>query len=160
MGEPKHSGGIQTYRGESKQSQQAEKCCQQCYTYGGIQTYRGHTNNREQPNIKAAIQTYGWCPNIWGPVLHIWGHPNIQEVSIHMGASKQTGGIQTIAAGWKVLPAVLHIWGHPNIQGAPKHTGHSISLTNHAFFVLCMYRGIQTYSGHPNIGGPKHTGDI
>ena len=31
--------------------------------------------------------------------------------------------------------------------------GHFLSLTKNAFFVLCMYRGIQTYGGCPNIWG-------
>ena len=68
-------------------------------------------------------------------------------------------------------------------MGAAKYMGtygHSLSVTKHAFFVLCMYRGhpniihtyrgcpniwgVQTYRGHPNTGHPniqgvfKHTG--
>ena len=68
----------------------------------------------------------------------------------HMGASKHTGGHS-------------NIWGHPNIQGTIQTYGvsklmgaskcigaygHPLSLTKHAFFVLCMYRG------HQNRGAP------
>ena len=72
---------------------------------------------------------------MWG-CPNIWGHLNIQK------------GIQTYR-------------GHPNIWG---HMD-PLSLIKHAFFVLCMYRGIQTTSklteGHPNIWGmSKHTGGI
>ena len=93
-------------------------------------------------------------PNIWGHP-NIWRCPSIQGASKHrgepkhmvpkhtgkhMGASKDTGshpntrGIQT--------------HGVSNIQGAFKCMeayGHPLSLTKHAFFVLCMHRG------HPNI---------
>ena len=103
----------------------------------------------------------GEHPKIWG-CPNIWGHPNI------------CGGVQTYG-------------GYLNIQGASKHIGaskcigaygHPLSLTKHAFFVLCMYRGhpniiktcrkiskhmgdVQTYRGHPNIWGcPNIQGGI
>ena len=106
--------------------------------------YGGH------PHI---IQTYRWCPNIWG-------HPDIQGVAKHIGS------IQT--------------WGHSNIQGVSthggiqtymrpsKHMGHPnvwsiwtpLSVTKHAFFVLCMYRGhpntFQTYGASKHMGVSTH----
>ena len=153
---------IQTYRGCIK-------------TYGGIQTYRGC------PNIKGGIQTYGCCPNMEGIQTyrvhpHIWGHPNVfghmdNPLVWHSMFSMCcvcTGGIQTSP---KHTTGYSNIWGmskhegHPNIQGESKCMGaygHSLSATKHAFFVLCMYGGIQTLSkhtwgvqtcGHPNIQG-------
>ena len=54
--------------------------------------------------------------------------------------------------------SVLHM-GASKCMGA---YGNSISLTNHAFFVLCMYRGhpniIIPYRGHPNMGVPNIQG--
>ena len=80
------------------------------------------------------IQTYRGHPNIQRVHPNIWGHPIIQGVSTH-------GGIQTYR-------------GHPNVWGIWT----PLSVTKHAFFVLCMYRGhpnilqtygnIQTYGGH------------
>ena len=64
------------------------------------------------------------CPNIQGG---IWGHPNVQ------------GAMQTYG-------------GHPSTHGASQMYGaygHPLSLTKHAFFVLCRYRR------HPNIWGAK-----
>ena len=85
-------------------------------------------------------------PNTWGH-LNIWGCPSIQRAPKHRGHPNIQGH--------------PNIWGHPNIQGAFKYMrypnlwGHPnvwgiwtpLSLTKHAFFVLCMYRG------HPNIWG-------
>ena len=208
-------GGIKTYRGIHT-LQQAEKCCQQCYTYQGNQTYRGHPNIQQGIQIYGGIQTYGWCPNMGG-IQTYRGCPN-------MGASKHTGCIHTLGhsnvCGHIDSPLVWHsmlsmccvctgdiqttpkhtvgcsnIWWHPNIWVMSKHMGvsthiggiqtygriqtyrvaskcmgtygHSLSVTKHAFFVLCMYGGIQTYRGcpniwgHPNIQGvSKHTGNI
>ena len=87
-----------------------------------------------------------------------------------MGISKHTGGHPNM---W----GCPNIWGHLNIQGAFKHMGSSkcigaygqpLSLTTHAFFVLCIFNGvskdhqniqggIQTYGECPNIqGASKH----
>ena len=73
-------------------------------------------------------------------------------VSTHIGASTHTGGI--------------HKYGSIQMYGA---YGHSLSVTMHAFFMLCMFMGhpniIQTYRGCPNIwrcpniqGVSKHKG--
>ena len=51
--------------------------------------------------------------------------------------------------------------GHPNIQGASRYMGaygHSLSVTKYAFFVLCMYGGIQTLSKH--TGGVQTSKDV
>ena len=81
-----------------------------------------------------------------GP-LYVWMSLIPLDATIHLAASKHTVGEP-------------NIWRHLNIQGASKHAGgiqtyggiqmygeygHPLSLTKHAFFVLCMYRG------HPNI---------
>ena len=131
MGASKHTEGIQTL-------QQAERCCQQCYTYGatkhteGIQTYSRASKHMGAfkyiggVQTYGGIQTYGWCPNIWG-------HSNIKGTSKHMGASKHTGCIHTYGC----IQIYGSIWTPP-------------SVTQHAFYVLCMYRGhpkiTQTYS--------------
>ena len=66
------------------------------------------------------------------------GHPNITQtysrVFKHMEVSKHKG--------------------HPNMQRHPNvwGHGHSLGVTKHVFFVLCMYGGIQTLS--------KHTGGV
>ena len=90
------------------------------------------------------------------------------------------GGIQTSpkhTAGcsnmWSIQTyGVSKHEGHPNMQGACKCMrayGHYLSVTKHAFFVLCMYGGIQTLSkhtgvskhmGHPNIQGVSTHGGI
>ena len=138
MGASKHTGGIQTL-------QQAEKCCQQCYTYGVNQTYR-----EASKHTAGASKYNGWCPNIGG--IQTWvvskhgGHANIQGVSKHMGASE-----------------CRVAYGHP------------ISVTKHAFFVLLMYRGHPDVWGHMDtpfiwqsmlslccvcMGASKHTGGV
>ena len=107
--------------------------------------YRGH------PNI---ITTYR-------------GHPNICGIKC-MGVSKHTGGIQTQEVhnkqGHPKHMGCSNIWGLANIQGTSKLMQASkcmgayvnpLSLTKHAFFMLCMCRGypsiIKTYRGYPNI---------
>ena len=60
--------------------------------------------------------------------------------SKHMVASKHTGGIQTYRG--------IKTYGGIEMYGA---YGHPLSLTKHAFFALCMYRG------HPNIWGHMDT---
>ena len=64
------------------------------------------------------------------------GHPNIQTIQIYRGPSQHIGGIQIYEG--------IQTYGGTQMYGA---YGHSLSLTKHAFFVLCMYRG------HPNIWG-------
>ena len=138
----------------------------------GIQRYEGHPNiwvvskYMGVPKHTGGIQTYGaskWMPlkmygaskgmrdiQIYRYCQNIWGCPNIQETSKNMG--------------------------HQNIWGASNHMGASkcmeslwtpLSLTKHAFFVLCVYsrhpnifqtymeaskhRGAQTYREYPNI---------
>ena len=110
---------------------------------------------------------------------NIWGHPNIWEVSKHMGVSMHIQG------------ASKHT-GCPNIQGSiqtytrvPKHGGNpSIQGVIQTYWVIQTYRGgskyiggvqtwghpniqegVQIYEGHPNIQGvskhmvaSKHTG--
>ena len=129
--------GIQTYRGHPNiwgiwTLPKCDKACFLCvvYVWGaskhylniqgcpniegvhqniwGMQTYMGCPNKRD-------IQTYGWCPNIWG-------HPNIQGVSKHIGS------IQT----YRGCP---HIWGHSNIQGT-----------------IQTFGGIQTYEASKCMG--------
>ena len=73
-----------------------------------------------------------------------------------MGVSKHTGGMQS--------------YGGIQTYGVPKHMGayrHPFSLTKHAVFVLCMYRGHPNIWGHTNIwvvskpmGACKHTGGV
>ena len=146
------------------------------------------------PNMKGASKHTGRCPNIWGTFKHtgvhpnIWGHSNLQGVSKHCSRLKSvaTSASHMDNQTYKVYP---NIWGHSNIQEASKNMGaskcmgaygDSLSVTKHAFFVLCIYGGhpninqiyrgcpniwgcqtkgtIQTY-GHPNIQGvSKHTG--
>ena len=82
------------------------------------------------------IQTYRRHPNICGGVQTYGPIQAHREASKHMGASKCIGA-----------------YGHP------------FSLTKHAFFVLCMYRGhpniIKTYREHPNMcGGVQTCGGI
>ena len=162
----------------------------------GVQTYRGHPNILGASNIQGGIQMYGAqgqalvCPNIQGGSQTYGVHPNIQVVSKHVGHPTIQRGVQTCGHS--------KIQGHPNIQGAIQTYGgiqtyrgyilgygviqmygaygHPLSLTKHAFYVLCMYRGaskhhpniwraskpmegvqtcrgIQAYRGHPNIQG-------
>ena len=151
-----------------------------------VSKYMGHQN------IQGASKHTGSHPNIWRHPNIPWVHPNIQGASKHMGAYKCIGSIWTppwcdkacflcvvyVQQASKHHPniqgAIQTYGGYPNIQGASKCIGaygHTLSLTNHAFFVLCMYRGhpniIKTYRGHPNIyraskhmGVSKHTGGI
>ena len=101
---------------------------------GVVQTYR-----RVSKHMRG-IQTYGGVHTYWD-IKTYRGHPNIQ------------GYVQTYGMC-------------PNIQGVSKHMGaskcmgtygHSLSVTKHAFFVLCMYSGhpniIDTYRGYPHIWG-------
>ena len=165
MGAPKHTGGIQTLP-------QAEKCCQQCYTYGGNQIYSraskhmGASKYMGGVQTYGVIQTYGWCPNMEGMQTYR-GCPNI-------GAFKHTGAIQT----YRVHP---HIWGHPNVWGhmdtsvvwhsmlstccvctgciqtSPKHTAGYSNIGGIQLYGGPNMRGIQTYMGHPNVWGHMHT---
>ena len=138
-------------------------------------------------------------------MIHIGGIQTYSGASKHMGSSTAMGGVQTYRGHANIRVVSKHgvhpnIWGHPNIQGVSKHIGHSnihgaskcmgayghsLSMTKHDFFVLCMYRqhaniiqtyrgmskhtgGIQTYGWCPNIQGiskhvqgvSKHTGSI
>ena len=92
-----------------------------------------------------------------GASNHTEGCPNIQ------GACRHTGGVQIYEG--------IQTWGHLNIldgiqtYGASKCMGaygHPHSLTKHAFFVLCMYRGhpniIQADGGIQTYGMSKHMG--
>ena len=125
------------------------KCLDSCCTY---MTHRKHALSDwggdhvppyiwmpsyvwQYPNIQWGSQTYGGHPNIW------W-HPNIQ------GASKCMGHIHTPLVWQSKLSLCYWYTGGIHMYGA---YGHPPSLTKHAFFVLCMYRGhpnvIQTYGG-------------
>ena len=107
-----------------------------CVCTGGMQTSSKHVGGSKHMGVSkhtGGIQTYGVS----------------KHIGRHMGASKHTGPIQTYGG-------IQTYKGHPNIQGALKHMGaskcmgaygHPLSVTKHAFFVLCMYRG------HPNIWG-------
>ena len=111
--------------------------------------------------------------------LHIWGHPtqrNILKKWIKYLKLKKMAEIQD---GSYTYGGIQHMGvskheGHPNVWGA---YGHSLSVTKHAFFALCMYGaskhtggvqtskhvGIQTYRGCPNIqtcGHPNIQGCI
>ena len=105
---------------------------------------------------------------VWRASKHTGGHPNTLGASKHTrgiqtyGVSKHMGDIQTYRGiqtygGVQTYGGYPNIQGHPNICGMSKHMGaskcigaygHPLSLTKHAFFVLCMYRGIQTSSTH------------
>ena len=101
---------------------------------------------------------------------HVWGHIDIPLVltkhasfvlcictggihtsSKHMEASKHMGGVQAYREAYGAIQTygdIPTLRGHSKIQGASKCMGaygHPLSLTKHAFFVLCMYKG------HPNI---------
>ena len=150
MGATKHMG-VYKHMGASKHT-------------GGHPSIWGHTNvwgayGHPLSLTKYAffmLYMYGRHPNIiqtYGGVQTYGGYPIIQEASKHrwgvqhMGPSKHTGE-------------------HPNIQGASKCIwayGHPLSLTKHAFFVVCMYRGHQTSSKHTGsiqtyVGVSKHMG--
>ena len=109
--------------------QQAERCCQQCYTYGGNQTYRG-----------ASKHTAGH-PNIW-VVSNIWGHPNIWVVSKDGGNANIQGATQTYE-GIQTYRVHPHIWGQPNIQGGIQTYSRASKYMG----------GVQTYGWSPNMGG-------
>ena len=88
-------------------------------------TYRGYPN-------KGGNQTYRECVQTYRRTSKHGGCPNIQGASKHRGT--------------QTYPK--------NTGGASKHMGvyrHPLSLTKHAFFVLCVY------SGHPNIQGGIQT---
>ena len=126
-----------------------------CIYIWGIQIYSGCIQTYGVSKHTRGIQTYGSskhtgeCPNIWDVQPYrghpnIWGCPNIQGGI--WGESNDTGSHPNMRC--------IQTYGASNIQGASKHMeaskcmgayGHPLSLTNHAFFVLCMYRG------HPNI---------
>ena len=121
--------------------------------------YRGH------PNAWVHMDTLVWqsmlslCCVCMGESKHhtnIWGCPSIQEASKHRGAPKYMGVCKHKG---RHMGASKDTGSHPNIWGI-KHTGGiqtygsiqmyggiwtPLSLTKHAFFVLCIYRG------HPNI---------
>ena len=181
-------GGIQTYRG-CPNIKGASKHTGGVQTYGGIQTCRGHPNIAagwkvllavlhiwRQPNIQGGIQTYSRASKYMG------GVQTYSRASKHMGGVPNMGGIQTYR-GIQIYGWCPNIWGHPNIQVVHpniwwifKHTGcihtyggiqmygaygHPLSVTKHAFYVLCMYRGhpniTQTYSRvFKHVGASKH----
>ena len=77
-----------------------------------------------------------------------------------MGASKHTGGVQTYGGIQRYRGPPKHM-RHPNVWGIWT----PLSVTKHAFFVACMYRGnpniIQTCRGCPNIlWASKHMGGV
>ena len=139
---------------------------QGCPNIGGTQTYRASKHGR-CPNIQVDIQTYVG--------VQTWGHPNIQGVSKHMGASKHTGGHP-------------NIWWYLNIQEASKHGGIQTYggsqmyggiwtplMSDKACFLCVVYVqgaskhhsniwGASKHMGCPNLGHPniqrvcKHTG--
>ena len=105
--------------------------------------------------------------------------------SKQMGVSKHVGGFQTyrghpnIKGASKMWVVSKHMGASKHTVGASKHMGIQmygdiwtpLSLTKHAFFVLCMYgtskhhqniqRVIQTYvRGVQTDGVSKHTGGI
>ena len=111
-----------------------------------LSMYRGHPKHpNSQTSAKLqGVSKHGWCPSIQraskqGPPKHK-GHPNIQG-SI-WGASKHTETIQTYG-GIQKYGASQHTGGMQMCEAY----GHPVSLTKHAFFVLCMYMG------HLNIWG-------
>ena len=91
----------------------------------GVSKHTGGIQHRGHPNIQG-IQTYEGVQTYreaYG------GHPNIQ------GPSKHMEDIQTYRGAFKHMGASKCMGTH----------GHPLSLRKHAFFVLCMYRDIQTY---------------
>ena len=91
-----------------------------CVCTGGIQTY---VASQPMGTVQAYREVYRGIQTCRGHP-NIWGCPNIQG---------GIWGIQTYR-------------GHPNIWVIQMYGayGHPLSLTKHAFFVLCMYRE------HPN----------
>ena len=90
------------------------------------------------------------CSNIWGASKHMRvskheGYPNILGCP-HILGIQTYGDIQTYRGPSKHM-------GHPSVWGIWT----PLSVTKHAFFVLCMYREhpniIQTYRGFPHIWG-------
>ena len=114
-------------------------------------------------------------PLIWKSMLSLCCicTAGIQTSSQHMGDIQTYGGYPNIHEASKHMWGVFKIMGHSNIQGSSKHMGaskcigaygHPLSLTKHALFVLCMYRGhpniIKTYREHPNMWGVQTYGGI
>ena len=71
-----------------------------------------------------------------------------QAASKHTGAVHTYEGIQTYRGTSKTYSGCPHIWG----------IWTPLSVTKHAFFVLCIYRGIQTYGVIQMWGASKHMG--
>ena len=95
----------------------------------GVSKHTEASKHKGHPKFRG-IQTYGGVQTYretYG------GHPNIKGVIQTYGASKHTGGIQTYRGASKCMET----YGYP------------LSLTKHAFFLLCMYRGIQTWGAQP-----------
>ena len=131
-------GGIQTYRGCTNVWADRHPLSLTKHAFFVLCMYREHSDMWGNPNIQGAskhmrgIQMYGVLGEYRQPLIltkhafFVWcmyrGYPNI------MGPSKYTGGYP-------------NIWGHPNIEGMYKCMGayrHPLSLTKHAFFVLCV----------------------
>ena len=116
------------------------------YTYGASKHTGEHPNIWEYQNIQGMHQNIWGSPNIQGAPKHTGGHPNIWGHS-------NMGGIQTYRECIQTYEGIQMyrvIWT-------------PLTLTKHAFFVLCLYRGhptiIQTYRGaSKHMGVSKNTG--
>ena len=127
------TGDIQMYGGIWTPPLSDNSCFFMLCMYRGIQTSSKHMGG---------IQTYWGCPSIQGPSKHGCVQ-TYRETSKHMRVSKHTGGHPN-------MRGIQSYGGIPTYKGASKCMGaygNPLSLTNHAFFVLCMYRG------HPNMWG-------
>ena len=85
---------------------------------GGVLTYGGPVLHIwGHPNINGGIKTYGWYPNTWWPsATHMGESKHTGGCSKHMGTSKHTGAS-------KHKGASKPTGGCPNIWGASKHWG-------------------------------------
>ena len=94
-------------------------------TYGGIETYRKVSKHRRHLNIQGVIQTYE-DTQTYREYIQINGrHPNILEVSKHMGTFKHTGGVQTYG-GHSNIQGHSNIWGIQTCRAHPHIWGHQM----------------------------------
>ena len=150
----------------------------------GVSAHTEGCPNGKHPNIQGTskywgeykhiggVQTYRWASipigvsKHMGPSKHMGASKHMETFKHTGGASKHTGGIQKYG-GHMDTPlsdkarfiCVVYVQGYPNVWG---HMD-TPSLIKHAFFVLCMYRAIQTspkHRGHPNRGCPNIQGGI
>ena len=114
----------------------------------------------DTPHLFGCAPCMFGCPICMGAYGHQCSLTNHAFFVLCMYRGIQTyGGVQTYREAYGGIQTYRGPSKHMGASKCMGAYGHPLSLTNHAFFVLCMYRGIQTYGGCPSIQGHPNIGD-